>query len=239
MRYLAIALLLIPAPAFAAAGFADAYHDHQQWIFPAYYYCMIFGLILLSGLFIISLICKTKTQKITSAISCYLIIHRIPAIIVTGILLAIPLGIIGSVSWEIIWFLSIFPFMGLMIAYPLIIVNKHFREKWLLSPFLIKWSMMVVISSVSASLLFIILTNCDLLPGTDMTYLARPDRTHRDFYSPTHPYDSMCEIWTMPLFFIGEIVLALAFYTIGMINRQLCRELSDIRHRKQKNIQET
>lgn len=53
MRYLSIALLLIPTPAFAAAGFADAYHDHQQWIFPAYFYCLIFGLLLLSELFII------------------------------------------------------------------------------------------------------------------------------------------------------------------------------------------
>ena len=90
MRYLSIALLLIPTPAFGAAGFADAYHDHQQWIFPAYFYCLIFGLLLLSGLFIISLICKTKTQEITSAISSYLIRHRILAIIVTGVLLAIP-----------------------------------------------------------------------------------------------------------------------------------------------------
>lgn len=69
MRYLSIALLLIPTPAFAAAGFADAYHDHQQWIFPAYFYCLIFGLLLLSGLFIISLICKTKTQYYISRIA--------------------------------------------------------------------------------------------------------------------------------------------------------------------------
>lgn len=116
MRYLSIALLLIPTSAFGAAGFADAYHDHQQWIFPAYFYCLIFGLLLLSGLFIISLICKTKTQEITSAISSYLIRHRIIAIIVTSVLLAIPLGIIGSVSWEVIWFLSILPGLDIYVG---------------------------------------------------------------------------------------------------------------------------
>lgn len=238
MKYLSLTLLFIPAAAFAAAGFADAYNDHQHWIFPAYAYCLAFGLVFLLALFIISLVWKSEVRRISEAITSYLRKNSILAIILSGILLAIPIGIIGAVSWEIIWFLSIFPFMGLMIAYPLILVNKHLREKWLLSQCWIKWSMMVAISSVSASLLFIFLTNCDLLPGADITYLARPDRTHRDFYSPTHPYDSMCEIWTLPLFFVGEIVIALAFYALGMLNRQLCRKLSDIRHRKQKNIQE-
>lgn len=229
MRYLSLVLLFIPASTFAAAGFADGYNDHQHWIFPAYAYCLVFGLAFLLAWFIISLVWKSEVRRTSEAVTSYLRKHSILAIIFSGILLAIPIGIIGAVSWEIIWFLSIFPFIGLMVAYPLILVNKHFREKWLLSPFWTKWSMMIAISAVSASLLFIILTNCDLLPGTDITYLARPDRTHRDFYSHAHPYDSMGEIWTLPLFFIGEIVLALAFYTLGMLNRQLCRKLSDTR----------
>ena len=233
MRYLSIALLLIPTPAFGAAGFADAYHDHQQWIFPAYFYCLIFGLLLLSGLFIISLICKTKTQEITSAISSYLIRHRILAIVVTGVLLAIPLGIIGSVSWEIIWFLSILPALALMLAYPMSLVNRSFREKYLLSPCMIKWSSMLSISAIVASLLFIILTNWNLLSGTDITYFARPDRLHPDYYNPTHPYDSLKEIWGSPLLFIVEIPIAVILYWFGLLNRYLCRKLSVIRHRKQ------
>lgn len=115
----------------AAAGFADAYHDHQQWIFPAYFYCLLFGLLILFGMFIISLICRTKIQKITGAISCYLIRHRMLAITVIGVLLAIPLGIIVSVSWEIIWFLSILPCLVLMVAFPICLVNRHFREKYM------------------------------------------------------------------------------------------------------------
>lgn len=238
MRYLSIALLLIPTPAFAAAGFADAYHDHQQWIFPAYFYCLIFGLLLLSGLFIISLICKTKTQEITSAISSYLIRHRILAIVVTGVLLAIPLGIIGSVSWEIIWFLSTLPALALMLAYPMSLVNRSFREKYLLSPCMIKWSSMLSISAIVASLLFIILTNWNLLSGTDITYFARPDRLHPDYYNPTHPYDSLKEIWGSPLLFIVEIPIAVILYWFGLLNRYLCRKLSAIRHRKQDAFQD-
>lgn len=238
MRYLSIALLLIPTPAFAAAGFADAYHDHQQWIFPAYFYCLIFGLLLLSGLFIISLICKTKTQEITSAISSYLIRHRILAIVVTGVLLAIPLGIIGSVSWEIIWFLSILPALALMLAYTMSLVNRSFRENYLLSPCMIKWSSMLSISAIVASLLFIILTNWNLLSGTDVTYFARPDRLHPDYYNPTHPYDSLKEIWGSPLLFIVEIPIAVILYWFGLLNRYLCRKLSAIRHRKQDAFQD-
>ncbi len=226
MRYLAIALLLIPAPAFAAAGFADAYYNHQQWIFPAYLYCLIFGLLILSGMFIISLIYKTKTQEIISAVSSYLIRHRILAIIVTGVLLAIPLGLIGSVSWEIIWFISIFPGLALMIAFPLCLTNRHFREKCMLSPFMIKWTSMLSISAVVASLLFIILTHLHLLPDTDVTYLAWPDRLHREFHHPTHPYDSMKEIWSMPLVFIAEIPIAIILYYVGLLTRQVQQRIS-------------
>lgn len=63
MKHLAIALLLIPGSVFAAAGFADAYYNHRNWIFPAYYYCLFFGLLLLFGMFIISLNMRQKHRK--------------------------------------------------------------------------------------------------------------------------------------------------------------------------------
>lgn len=232
MRKFALFLLSVPSIAFAAAGFADRYYDHQQWIYPAYAHCLLFGLIVLFCLFIISLRHKTKTQHISEHISVYLIRHKILAIVFTGVLLAIPIGIIGAVSWEIIWFLSILPFMGLMVAFPIILVNKRIREKLLLSTFWIKWSLLISISSISASFLFIILTDCNLLTGTDITYFARPNRLHRGFYSPTHPYDSMKEIWFLPLFFIGEIVISLIFYLLGILNRFIYRKLSASRHRR-------
>lgn len=233
MRNLVIFLLLMPSIAFAAAGFADAYYDHHQWIYPAYYYCLVFGLIILFSLVTVSLIYKTKTRDITEHISAYLIKHRILAIIITGILLAIPIGIMGAVSWETIWFFYVFPGMGLMVIFPIILINKRFREKYLLSLFWIKWSLFVSISSISASLLFIILTDCNLLTGTDITYLARPNRFHHDFYYPTHPYDSIKEIWSMPLLFIAEIVIALLIFFVGILHRYFSRVISEFRQRRQ------
>lgn len=229
MRKLIIFLLAVPLIAFAAAGFADAYYDHRRWIFPAYAYSLVLGLIVLFGLVTTSLIYKTKTRYISEHISTYLIKHRILAITITGILLAIPIGIICSVSWEIIWFLSVFPFMGLMVIFPIILINNRFREKYLLSLFWIKWSLFISISSITASLLFMILTDCNLLSGTDITYLARPDRLHQEFYPSTHPYDSMKEIWVTPLFFIGEIVIALLIYFVGILNRYICGVISKFR----------
>ncbi len=63
MKYLFLAVLMLPATAFAAAGFADRAADYEQWMLPAYYYCGIFGLTFLCVLFGLSLACKTKIRK--------------------------------------------------------------------------------------------------------------------------------------------------------------------------------
>jgi hypothetical protein len=84
---------------------------------------------------------------------------------------------------------------------------------------------MVSLSSFLASLIFVILTNFNLLVGTEITYFARPDTIHHTFYLCSHPYDSMIEIWSMPLLFIGEIVVALIFYWFGMLNRYISTKL--------------
>lgn len=235
-KNLAIIIISIPAIAFAAAGFADEYNDHHHWIYPAYAYCLGFGVAFLLGLFAVSLIWESKSKNITRRISDYMKRHPVAAIIFSGVLVAIPLGIIGSVSWEVIWFLSILPFLCLTFVFPIILTVRKVREKWLLAPLVIKWSLIISISSIAASLLFIILTNYDLLPGTDITYFARPNRSHHTFYSPTHPYDSMIEIWSMPMFFICETFFAIILHWVGLrisaVNERLCKKLSDKRHRK-------
>ena len=225
MRKLSILLLFMPAIAFADAGFADSYREHRHWIFTAYSYCLIFGLALLLGIFILSLIYRTKTQKMTEEISSFLIRNPILAIIVTDLLLAIPLGIMGSVSWEIYSFMSMFPGAVLMAALPLCLVNRRIREKYLLSPFAIKWASMISLSAIVSSVLFIVLTNWNLLPGTDVTYFARPDQAHPEYHLPTHPYDSLKEIWDTPLLFIAEIPIAIALYWLGLFSRYLYRKL--------------
>lgn len=113
MKYLFLAVLLLPATAFAAAGFADRAADYEQWMLPAYYYCGIFGLTFLCVLFGLSLACKTKIRKTASKISSYLVHHnRLPAIIVAVLLLAIPLGIIEYSLGQIAGLLFVFPAFG-------------------------------------------------------------------------------------------------------------------------------
>lgn len=224
--------IILSAKAFAAAGFADCYYDHQHWIFPAYAYCLGFGLVILLIMTMTSLFIKTKTKCVIRTASTFLKEHAICGIIVAGILWAIILGIIGAVSWEIIWFLTILPFIATIFCFPFVLANKKIREKWLLSPIILKWTAMIVISAIISSVIFIILTNSGILKGTEITYLARPDRIHRHFYSPTHPYDSMKEIWGMPLFFMAEIMIAIFLYYSGMSIRYICAKLSAIRKKK-------
>lgn len=222
MRKITIILLTLPTITFAF----DGAYVRRRWILPAYEYCFVFGLVLLLVMIIISLICKTKTQEITDVVSSYLIRHRILAIIVTGILLGIPLGIMGSVSWEIISFQSIVPLLALMIALPISLVNRNFREKWLLSPFAIKWLFMISVSAVVATFLVIVLTNCNVLPDPDIPY-----HLARFFQVQTHP--SIEEIWIMPLAFIAEIPIAIILYWFGLLTRYVCRKFFDSRHQKQ------
>ena len=235
-RYLSLAFLFIPTLAFAAAGFADRFHEHRQWILPAYYYCLIFGLIILLGMFDTTMIFKTKTKKITGTISDYLVGHRILAISVTGVLWSIILGIAGSVLWEYLWVASILPVLVLMVAFPLSLVNRRFREKRLVSPSRIKWTFMITMSAIAASLLFIILTNYDMLPGTDGLYYDGYSVGPRQSHYRLHPYDSIMEIWSTTLFFIMWIPIAIVLYWLGKLNQYLCRKLSAIRHRKRQTF---
>lgn len=231
MRKVLIILFSTPTVAFAAAGFADAYYDHQHWIYPAYKYCCSFGVAISLLMIIVSMIYKSRTKKIINTISSYLISRPVYGIIVAGIILAILLGLIGDLAWDVIWFLIIPPLLLMVLFFPLILVNKKIRE-WLLSPLILKWTGMISISAIIASLLFIALTKNSFLPGTDITYLARPDRSHRNFYSPTHPYDSMIEIWGLTFLYITEIVGAIILYWIGWC----IRSLYSIRQKKRSNL---
>lgn len=219
--------LSIYASAFATAGFAEHFYDHQHWIFPAYAYCLGFGLATLFIMITVSLLFKAKTRSVIRLASTFLKEHHIWGIIVAGTLWAIILGIIGDLLWELIWFLALVPLLVIMVCFPLGLSNRKIRENWLLSPIMLKYTGMVVISAIIASVLFIILTNLGVLEGTDITYLAYPDMYRREFYTPTHPYDSMEDIWEMPLLFLAEIIIALFLFYLGMIMRRVLKKLHD------------
>ena len=231
-KYLLFLFLSMPEVVFAAAGFADRYHDHQKWFFSGYKYWMILGLVSMLVLLCATLSCKTKTREITTTISHYLVKHPTLAIMFSGIILAIPMGIISSVLWEIIWFLSVYPFMGMRLAFPFVLINKRLRENWLLSRFWIKWGIIVSLSSIMASLLFIVIINNNIIQITEFPHFYEMDQANGKPYLPTHPYDSMREIWNMPLYFIVEIFIAIAFYYLGVMKRYLSRKISGLQHRK-------
>lgn len=223
----------------AAAGFADAFNDRQHWIYPAYLYNLFFGVIVLLGLWSTTMIWKSRTKLISGNISVYLRDHPIMAIISVGLLLSIPFALCVSLMWEIIWFLSIIPTLGIIILFPFLLINKRCREKWILSPCILKWLIMFVIACCISTLLFIALTNVGVLPNTDITYLARPDRFHPNFYCPTHPFDSVKEIWSPLLFFVVGIVIALGVFGLGRMKDYLCHKVSAIRHRKRETFIES
>lgn len=182
---------------------------------------------------ILSLIYKSKTNRIIETTSAYLIEHPLFGIIMAGILWAIILGVTVSVSWEIIWFLSIFPCLFIVFAFPLNLANKKIREKRLLSPPVLRWTGIISISAIFVSVLFIILTNYGILRGTDAIYFTLADNNHR-----THPYDSMKEIWSMPFFFMVEVVVTIILFGLGKIYRYLRGALSVVKQKNECNLSE-
>ncbi len=226
-RLLVVAgLLLGCGVCYGAAGVADAFDDHQQWMMPAYKYCSVFGITILLVLLMVSLIWKTKTNRMMCNLSNFLIRHRVLAIIITGLLWAIILGLWLDVMWGIYFYMALLPALAFMGLFPIILTNREIREKYLLRPWVLKWSIMFVVAAVGASLLFIVLTNNDLLPGTDITYRSRPDRMHRSFFMARHPYDSMSSIWGIVTFYMSEISIALIMLLFGHIYRYMDRRLS-------------
>lgn len=219
-------LLLSCGVCYGAAGFVDAFEDHQQWMMPAYKYCGAFGIAILLVLLGVSLIWKTKINRIMNNLSDFLIRQPTMAVILTGFIWAIILGLWLDVMWEVIYLGALLPALAFMVLFPIILTNREIREKFLLNPMALKWWIMFVVAAIGASVLFIVLTNNDLLPGTDITFRSRPDRMHHDFFIARHPYDSMSSIWGSTTFYMAEIGIALIMLLFGNIYRYMDRRLS-------------
>ena len=206
-----IAICSLPSITFAAAGIADRFYDHRHWVYPAYVYCLLFGLIVLIGLLIAFLIMKNQVLDTVERISKYMKNRPMSAILFIGFLTAIPVGIISSVAWEIFGFISLYLYLILLGVFPVFLICKYQREHLLLSPLWIKWSIMISIAAIIASLLFIMLTICHILPIAEVSYY----NIRRGVL--THPYDSMKEIWQGSIIFCGEIVIALMLEILSRV----------------------
>ncbi|MDE5858696.1 MAG: hypothetical protein K2H32_10140 [Muribaculaceae bacterium] len=86
---------------------------------------------------------------------------------------------------------------------------------------------MISLSAIIASLLFIILTNYHLLPGTEKSItevVSNGDYGGR-LQINSHPYDSIKEIWGWVPIFLIETALSLVLFEIGRLFKTVIRKI--------------
>lgn len=207
-----LTLLTISSAAFATAGFAERFYDYQAWIYPAYRYNLIFGVVfavILTALFFI----LRKTLNLTFSRVCkYLESHSSIAVVSIGILFSIPFGILCQALYHFLWFIALIPTLGLTLIYPFLLSFKRSRNSILRSPEILISAIIIAISAILASVCFIIFTKFGWLPHTNGThYFSLPT----DLKILTHPFDSIKSIWRGTLSFMCETVLSLILLWIS------------------------
>ena len=168
-KVLLCAVFLTMGICYGASPMADSFSAYRGWLFIAYAYCTIFGLLIFTA-FEIVINCSSLKNAVKPRIlqlTEYLRHHNVLAIIFYGILLALPFGIIIDAVFQALWFLSIFPVIGLLILFIILLPITYLRNRYLLSPKVTELLIVMVISAILASIVFIILTNAGLLPYTD------------------------------------------------------------------------
>ena len=97
---------ILPFLCFGRAGIADAFYDFQEWVYPAYLSCLILGVITFIVLTILAYRFRVTVKRWFSNKSMYLREHPFFGVIIAGLLLSIPIGIILSVLWQLFWFMA-------------------------------------------------------------------------------------------------------------------------------------
>lgn len=206
-----LTLLTIPSVAFASAGIADRFYAYEAWIFPAYLYNLIFGVIFAVILTAFFFILRKPLNQTLSRVCKYLESHSSIAIVSIGILFSIPLGILCGILYYILWFIALIPTFGLMLIYPFALSFKRFRNSILRFHKIMVIAIIIAISAILASVCFIIFTKFGWLSHTNETY----SNLSTNFNVLTHPFDSIKSIWGCTLYLMCEIVLSLILLWIG------------------------
>lgn len=206
-----LTLLTIPSVAFALAGIADRLNAYEAWIFPAYLYNLIFGVIFAVILTAFFFILRKPLNQTLSRVCKYLESHSSIAIVSIGILFSIPLGILCDTLYHLLWVIALIPTFGLMLIYPFALSSKRFRNSLLRFHKIMVIAIIIAISAMLASVCFIIFTKLGWLSHTNGTY----SNLSTNFKVLTHPFDSIKSIWGATLIFMCEIVLSLIFLWIG------------------------
>ena len=96
---IAVIFLLSSLFCFGRAGIADAFYNFQAWVYPAYLSCLILGATTFIVLTILAYRFRVTVKRWFSNKSIYLQEHPFFGVIIDGLLLFIPIGIILSVLW--------------------------------------------------------------------------------------------------------------------------------------------
>ena len=204
---LLLTLLAVPSVAFAAAGMVDRIKYFRHWIYPAYLYNLKFGIAFLIGFVVLYFVFRKPLDKGINRFRAYLRNQPELAILVYSLLFAVPFGIYTSITWLLLSEAALLSDIILFCLFPILLLNKWFRNRVFLSSILFKIMILIVISAICASLLFIALTYAGAL---DMSKLS-------SYYSwsasYSHPIYSVKIIWSGVLLYL----IVLPLYLLGIL----------------------
>lgn len=230
--FFAAIMSIIAMATYAAAPWADSFNNYRHWIFPAYLYNLIFGVVYLAALAVVCHVWRKPLNQAIGQACSYLKSSPSLAILSCGILLAIPLGILCGVLYQLLWFSAILPWLILMCIFPLLLAYGRFRNRIFLSTKFVKVILMVIIASLSASISFIIFTEMGWWDGASDIYY---ELSRTGLAVESHPIDSTKYIWESTLYFICTLPISLLLSWIGngwhavqrKFRRAKCRELAE------------
>lgn len=222
---LLIAFLTVTFDSFAAAGAVDVYNNYRHWIYPAYLYNLKFGVGFLIGFAVLYFVFRKQIDERFNRISSYLRSHRTLAVIVCGVLIWVPFGIIAKASdywfpegidWDWITLYAIVT-LSVLAGIMILLACGRFRNRVLITPLFLKVMSAVVLAAICASALFIILTKAGVLDIDRMVYY-----TYRSGgYYAIHPFDSVKSIWSCSVRALWLILYSLIILWIGNAYRWL------------------
>lgn len=212
-------LLAIPSVAFGAAGLMDGVSDYLRWLYPAYLYNLKFGIGFLIGFTLLYFDFKKRYDKTFYQLSQYLRSHPALAIMVSGVLVWMPFGILlGTfdyfilkvINWD--WIIAyIIVGLGAIFGIVILLACGRFRNKVLISPLFLKVLSAVFLSAICASLLFIVLTEINVLHFKNKVYCVY----NGGYVFSTHPFDSLKGIWHLSLRALCLIPISLLIFWAG------------------------
>lgn len=193
---------------YAFAPMMDSFLEYRHRLFYVYLYCIILGLI---SLLIFWKVYTAKKDIFSPRLERFTrFLRESPswAIIICGVLLSVPLGLFMNISYYFIFFIFTIPiFLILIILFSILLAINKVRNKFLLrSKTFLKWNILLAISAICASALYLAITECNLLYEPSIFCYSR---------GVVYPSDLIIKIWSDVLPFLCATLVSLIFFWIG------------------------